>query len=102
MTAHPDLIDALAALKRGGVIAYPTEAVCGLGCDRFDEAAVTRLLAIRQRPLDKGLILIAGGLAQFDGLLDGDALPAGRRDAVLASWSGPHTWVVPATARAVR
>ena len=82
-------------LHRGGVIAYPTEAVCGLGCDPFNETAVLRLLALKQRALDKGLILIAGALDQFDGLLDWDALPDARNAAVLASWPGPHTWIVP-------
>ncbi len=99
MTAHRDLSKALAALRCGGVIAYPTEAVWGLGCDPFDQNAVLRLLAIKQRPVGKGLILIAGERAQFDGLLDWDALPQGRRDAVLDSWPGPHTWVVPTTMR---
>ena len=91
--------EAAAALKSGGVIAYPTEAVWGLGCDPCDEATVIRLLAIKQRPVDKGLILIAGALEQLDGLLDWDLLPTDRREAVYASWPGPHTWVVPATAR---
>lgn len=98
---HPLLAPADAAdrLRHGGVIAYPTEAVWGLGCDPFDEAAVLRLLAIKQRPVDKGLILIAGDLAQFDGLLDWERLPNDRREAVYASWPGPHTWIVPATGR---
>ena len=99
MTQPINLAATLATLQGGGVVAYPTEAVWGLGCDPFDEAAVIRLLAIKQRPVDKGLILTAGELAQLDGLLDWDALPAGRRAAVLASWPGPHTWVVPATPR---
>jgi L-threonylcarbamoyladenylate synthase len=86
-------------LHDGGVIAYPTEAVWGLGCDPFDEAAVLRLLAFKQRPVDKGLILIAGALDQLDGLLDWDVLPTDRREAVYASWPGPHTWVVPASGR---
>jgi len=94
-----DLTTAIAVLKRGGVVACPTEAVWGLGCDPFDEAAVMRLLRIKQRPVDKGLILVAGALAQFDGLLDWDALPRGRRAIVQADWPGPHTWVVPATGR---
>ena len=93
---------AIAALRRGGVIAYPTEAVWGLGCNPFDEAAVTRLLALKQRPVDKGLILIAGALGHLDGLLDWDAIPADVRERVLASWPGPNTWVVPATARVPR
>lgn len=93
------IADAAAALKLGRILAYPTEAVWGLGCDPFDETAVMHLLAIKQRPVDKGLILIAGALAQFDGLLDWDALPTDRSEAVFASWPGPHTWVVPATGR---
>jgi len=47
------------AVRRGGVIAYPTEAVYGLGCDPADDRAVRRLLALKQRPAAKGLILIA-------------------------------------------
>ena len=91
--------EAAAALRAGGVIAYPTEAVWGLGCDPFDEAAVLRLLAIKQRPVDKGLILIAGAAAQLDGLLDWDRVPPARRADALAGWPGPNTWIVPATAR---
>src|SRR3546814_10500611 len=86
--------EAAATLHAGGVIAYPTEAVWGLGCDPFDEAAVLRVLAIKQRPVDKGLILVAASTAQLDELADWDALPRGRRDAVLATWPGPHTWIV--------
>jgi len=92
----------VAALQRGGVLAYPTEAVWGLGCDPFDEAAVLRLLAIKQREVAKGLILVAADRAQFDGLLDWSALPPDRVAAVDASWPGPNTWIVPATARVPR
>jgi L-threonylcarbamoyladenylate synthase len=81
------------------VIAYPTEAVWGLGCDPFDEAAVLRLLALKQREVDKGLILVAAGASQLDGLVDWDALDAVHHEAVRATWPGPHTWIVPATAQ---
>lgn len=93
---------AAAALHRGAVLAYPTEAVWGLGCDPFDEAAVLRLLALKQREVDKGLILVAASPAQFDGLVDWTALPAARDADVRASWPGPHTWIVPATPRVPR
>jgi L-threonylcarbamoyladenylate synthase len=49
----------LAALKNGEVIAYPTEAVFGLGCDPDNEQAVQHLLALKNRSVDKGLILVA-------------------------------------------
>lgn len=91
--------EAVTALKHGGVVAYPTEAVWGLGCDPFDAASVSRLLAIKQRPVEKGLILIAGALGQLEGLLDWDLLPNDRSEAVFASWPGPHTWIVPASGR---
>jgi L-threonylcarbamoyladenylate synthase len=99
MTAELDAAGAAQALQRGGVIAYPTEAVWGLGCDPMNEAAVLRLLAIKQRPVDKGVILVAGALEQFASLLDWSRLPADRAEAVHATWPGPRTWIVPATAR---
>ncbi len=87
------------ALRQGAVVACPTEAVWGLGCDPLDQAAVLRLLALKQRAVDKGLILVAASAAQFDGFADWNALPAERAVAVRASWPGPHTWIVPATPR---
>lgn len=48
-----------AHLKRGGVIAYPTESCYGLGCDPRNRRAVQRILKLKQRPQKKGLILIA-------------------------------------------
>ena len=78
----------------GDLIAYPTEAVYGLGCDPFDAAAVWRLLALKRRPAAKGLIVIAARLDQLQGLvcLDDPAL----RERVLSTWPGPVTWILPA------
>jgi len=84
---------AVRALHAGGVIAYPTEGVWGLGCDPFDPQAVHRLLDLKGRSAAKGLILAAGDVAQVLPWLD--ALEPARREAVLATWPGPVTWVVP-------
>ncbi|MET0754489.1 MAG: Sua5/YciO/YrdC/YwlC family protein [Pseudoxanthomonas sp.] len=92
--------EAATALQTGGVIAYPTEAVWGLGCDPRDEQAVLRLLAIKQRAVDKGLILIASHLEQLRPFLNLAAVPAENLATVLASWPGPNTWVMPASAAA--
>ena len=65
-------------LLRGGVIAYPTEGVFGLGCLPDNLSAVQRVLHIKQRESDKGLILIAAMASQFEGwisLPDGQTLP---------------------------
>lgn len=87
---------ALGSLRAGGIVAYPTEAVYGLGCDPFNEQAVLRLLSIKGRAMHKGLILIAAHVDQLRPLLwtRDDALLA----PALASWPGPSTWVLPAAA----
>jgi L-threonylcarbamoyladenylate synthase len=102
MSAPASVQDAIAIVRRGGVIAYPTEGVWGLGCDPFDEAAVLRLLALKRREVDKGLILVAATGAQLDGLVDWNRLEDATRDEVIASWPGPHTWIVPVTDRVPR
>lgn len=75
-------------------MAYPTEAVYGLGCDPFNTSAVTRLLAIKQRPLDMGLILVASHVDQLLPFIDVTDKKIYKR--ITASWPGPVTWVVPA------
>lgn len=85
-------------LQNGGVIAYPTEAIYALGCDPFSEAAVLRLLSIKQRSLAKGLILIAANWEQIKELTL--AIPAERMQAIQATWPGAYTWVLPASAKA--
>lgn len=96
------LDSAIATLQTGGVIAYPTEAVWGLGCDPAQQAAVLRLLQIKRRPVDKGVIVVASGIEVVRDWVDIDALEPARRDEVLASWPGPHTWILPVTSRAPR
>jgi len=81
------------AMHHGGVIAYPTEAVWGLGCDPFNLEAVSHLLKIKRRPMHKGLVLIAGEISQIDFLLD-DLCPEDYAK-VTASWPGPFTWILP-------
>uniref|UniRef100_UPI0031B6BE9C L-threonylcarbamoyladenylate synthase n=1 Tax=Stenotrophomonas maltophilia TaxID=40324 RepID=UPI0031B6BE9C len=50
-------------------LAYPTEAVCGLGCDPFNEQAFQKILELKQRPIEKGVILLAGHISQVEHLL---------------------------------
>ena len=82
------------AVQRGGVIAYPTEAVYGLGCDPAQLAAVQRVLTLKQRPAHKGLILIAADFDQLAPyLLPLDSVTHAR---VMATWPGAVTWILPA------
>ena len=91
--------NAVTALQHQQVIAYPTEAVFGLGCDPMNEKAVQRLLTIKQRPIEKGLILIAANLAQLNDYVDLTALSTAQIDLIHQTWPGPVTWVMPAKAQ---
>jgi len=85
---------AVAALRQGGVVAYPTEAVYGLGCDPQNPMAIKKLLSIKQRDASKGLILVASDFAQLSPYLEPiEAKFAARAQ---ASWPGAVTWLWPA------
>lgn len=100
MTSRLRVAHAARIVRGGGVVAYPTEAVFGLGCDPRDRAAVLRLLAIKHRSWRKGLIVIAADFAQLEPYVV--LPPEPRRTQVLASWPGPHTWVLTARGAAPR
>ena len=82
-------------LLGGGIIAYPTEGVFGLGCLPDDIDAVERILAIKQRSPRKGLILIAAQPRQFDDWVD----PAVRGALPEPDPQRPVTWIVKPAAR---
>ena len=94
--------EAAACLHQGQVLAYPTEAVWGLGCDPYNQQAFLEILRLKQRPIEKGVILLAGHLSQVEHLLQ-DLSPE-MRDRVIASWTNTHptdratTWLLPSTA----
>ncbi len=81
---------------QGGIIAYPTEAVFGLGCDPDNESAIQKLLLIKQRPAHKGLILLAADYSQLLPYLDDNAISQDKRYSVLSRWPGAITQVLPA------
>lgn len=86
---HP----AVAAMSRGEVIAYPTEAVWGLGCDPFSFDAVSQILAVKQRPVEKGLILVASSLMQLGSVLE--SLEPSQIARLEQDTIRPTTWLVP-------
>jgi L-threonylcarbamoyladenylate synthase len=96
--ALDQLDDAAVLLRGGGVLAYPTEAVFGLGCDPRDRAAFERIFALKQRPPTQGVLLIAADLAQVERYIARAAVPDEVMEQVRASWPGPNTWIFPRSA----
>ena len=84
---------AVQTLKQGGILAYPTEAVFGLGCLPDNHNAIRHLLQLKQRPAEKGLILLAAELSQLSPWLS--PVEQSIMAKVLASWPGPSTWLMP-------
>ncbi len=88
-----DTHEAAQRMRAGEVIAYPTEAVYGLGCDPRNERAVRHLLALKHRSPDAGLILIADRFEYFTPFI-GEVQPDQLQRA-MATWPGPVTWLFP-------
>ncbi|MGD8384552.1 MAG: Sua5/YciO/YrdC/YwlC family protein [Lysobacterales bacterium] len=88
-----DITGAVTQLRNGEVIAYPTEAVYGLGCDPRNDAAIGKLLTLKGRPASAGFVLIASGYQQLAPWL-GDVDEAARAKA-MRTWPGPVTWLFP-------
>lgn len=86
---------AVDCLESGGVIAYPTEAVYGLGCDPFNADACAAILKLKQRSESKGLILIASDWQQVKPLVG--KINFQREQVIQETWPGPYTWVFPRT-----
>jgi L-threonylcarbamoyladenylate synthase len=84
---------AVATLNKGRVIAYPTEAVYGLGCDPWNEQAVDKILTIKDRPWQKGLILVAADFNQLQAFIQ--PVSSAILAQLEATWPGPSTWLLP-------
>lgn len=89
--------EAAALLRAGGVLAYPTEGVYGLGCDPDNHAAFARIFAAKRRPPEQGVLLIAADVAQVEPWIAPapDAAWARAR----AVWPGAHTLIFPRSPR---
>ncbi|MEC7865888.1 MAG: Sua5/YciO/YrdC/YwlC family protein [Pseudomonadota bacterium] len=85
------LQQALIELELGGVIAFPTEGVWGIGCDPENELAVKKLIDLKERSVEKGLILVGGSLEQMEKYID----ILKYKSRLMTKWPGAHTWVVP-------
>ncbi len=90
---NPRVRRAADVVRGGGVVAYPTEGVWGLGCDPDNAEAVHRILRIKRRPVSKGVILIAADINMLEPFLRG--INASQRALLTHSWPGAVTWLIP-------
>ena len=82
-------------IHAGNIIAYPTESVIGLGCNPLNESAVNRLLSIKNRSVDKGLILIASDIEQLFPFIE---ITQQQFEKLSKDQGKPTTWLVQASA----
>ncbi len=80
-------------IKHGGIIAYPTDTIYGLGCDPYNPDAVEKINLIKQRPLNKQFILLAGHINQVRPLI----LISKEQEKVITQNASPTSWVVNAS-----
>ena len=80
-------------IAQGGVVCHATEGVWGFACDPFCAAAVQRVLDIKARPADKGLLVI--GATREDFSVELAACTPAQTEAVCVTWPGAHTWILP-------
>ena len=90
-----DAADLRAWLRRGGIIAYPTESCYGLGCDPRNPRALQRLIRLKGRSTAKGMLLIADHFKRLKPFVR--PLHAADLARMQHSWPGPVTWVAPAS-----
>ena len=94
---EPDRIDqAVALLKRGGVIAFPTETFYGLGADARDEAAIDKIFGIKGRDFGNPILVVIGDRGHLEAFAAD--IPEKARKLMDRFWPGPLTIVFRAAA----
>lgn len=84
-------------LKRGGVIAYPTESCYGLGCDPFNFKAVNKIIKLKGRSKTKGMIVIAGDMLQLQNIIT--PLSENEQHELKKYWPGFYSLIMSANSR---
>ena len=84
--------DAVRVLRRGGLVAFPTETVYGLGADAANADALARLYAVKRRPVDHPVIVHIGADTELDHY--GTEIRDAARALAAEFWPGPLTLVV--------
>lgn len=94
LLSSEQLHDAVTAVQDGHLIAYPTEAVFGFGCNPYNDLAIKKILTIKKRSAAKGLIVVAANFLQLKNLIASN-IPRRILERALQTWPGPYTWLFP-------
>lgn len=95
MQTGKNIAEAAHCIQRGGIAGYPTEGVFGLGCDPANSGALQRLIDLKQRDSNKGLIIIAATRVQLEPYVATMTSELERK--LDSTWPGPVTWILAAS-----
>ncbi len=87
-----DLAHALGCLRRGGTLLYPTDTIWGLGADAENQRAVEKIFVIKERPLEKSMIILIANTSALDRYLDSPSAELKQR---MENTEQPTTFIVP-------
>ncbi|QCI20037.1 L-threonylcarbamoyladenylate synthase type 1 TsaC [Buchnera aphidicola (Brevicoryne brassicae)] len=93
------LLYCIKMLRDKNVIAYPTESMFGLGCDPNSKEAVLKLLRLKKRNIEKGLILVGSNFHQIKKYINENLLSKEQKKKIFSFWPGPFTFLVPANSK---
>ncbi|MDH5433106.1 MAG: L-threonylcarbamoyladenylate synthase [Gammaproteobacteria bacterium] len=94
MIEQSQIEKAILTLAQGGVIAYPTESVYGLGCDPANQQALSKILQIKNRQPDKGLIILVSDILQAENYIQ--PLSDSQLEKITQTFERATTWLLPA------
>ena len=94
MASDPQaIVETAAAIRRGGLVVFPTDTVYGVGTNAFDEEAILSLYAMKRRPLAKGIPILLADVADLE--MVARDVPQAARELIASFWPGPLTLIVP-------
>jgi L-threonylcarbamoyladenylate synthase len=88
--------EAVQAIRQGELVVFPTDTLYGIGANAFDETAVNKLYAAKQRPLSKGIPILLADLSDLEKVVT--AVPDAAYRLIEQHWPGPLTLIVPKAA----
>ena len=88
-----EIQQALRILKQGGIVAFPTDTVYGVGTLAFDNAAIESIYTAKDRPLEKAIPILIGDMSDLDKVADN--IPEMALRFAARFWPGPLTCIVP-------